>query len=576
MAGVDRLLAVATALDALHGPTEARFLAFGTVLAKAESALAGIGGNLAALAARLEDADAADATARLEDAVGRVMALADDGDDHIRVLEDLGNQTDGVSHHLARLRKGIEEVRVLAMNAKIQASHLPSGHGDMAVFTVEIARLGALALASVDRTEARLGGLRKMLSAAATEVLAFDRAKTGELDVVRTRLQDGLGTMAQRRESAARSAARVGERTAEVAGHIAAAVGQMQINDIAAQRIAHVSAALRMIGGVLNPASGADGWLAEIDPRRRAPLAATVLRLQAVQLIRTRDEFIARVGDLAARMVHLADNARGVLAMAREAFGARGGGTSFVGELERQIAATGELLRRMDETGRTVRKLMTTTSADFAGMSDDLGTIRSIDADMRVMGLNATLRCGRLGVAGRALGVVAQELRNCSKRTEEQARHLGSALAEAMALASHLADDDAGAADALNAAALGAMEESVRALESLGTALDDALSGLDAEVATIARSLDRAAHDLDVGPVVGRALSDAAAQLEAAADELDPARSDPGAVRAEVERLLSAHYTMDSERMVHELFADDAETPSEVAPPEDDFDDVFL
>ena len=33
------------------------------------------------------------------------------------------------------------------------------------------------------------------------------------------------------------------------------------------------------------------------------------------------------------------------------------------------------------------------------------------------MGLNTTLKCGRLGVVGRPLSVIAQELRDCGGRT---------------------------------------------------------------------------------------------------------------------------------------------------------------
>ncbi len=569
-----RLHRIALDLDRLHAPTEARFLAFGAVLGRAEAAMARVGGTLSDLAARLAGGEAEGAARRLEEAVAQVAALIRRDDGHGDTLHDLAAKTAEVTGHLAHLRKAIGEVRVLAMNAKIQAAQLPPGHGDMAVFTVEIARLGNLALDSVDQTEARLARLRGMLAEATAETASFDAAKAAELDQVRARLQEGLGTIASRRGGAAESAQRVGDRSAEVGRHVAACIGEIQINDIAAQRIAHVADAVRVLEGVLDPGR-AEGWLADIATDRRAPVAGAVLRLQAVQLGRTRDEFTRRVGELVAHMGDLAANARGVLDLAVSAFGARAGGVSFVGELGAQIAATQALLRNMDAARGTVRGLMETTSADFAGMATDLGAIRSIDADMRVMGLNATLRCGRLGHAGVALGVVAQELRACSRRTEEQARHLAAALAEAMDLAGRLAEGERGDDERLSAAAAAAMEDSLGALDGLGAALDDALAQARAEIGEIAVALDGAAASLDVAANVGAALDDASATLDALADEIDPERSDPTRVRAEVERLLRAHYTMDSERVVHDLFADGAAAP---APPraDDDFDDVFL
>lgn len=568
-----RLHRVAAELNRLHAPTEARFLAFGAVLARAEAAMARIGGNLSDLAARMSSGEAAGATERLEDAVAQVVALAHGEGGHAAPLGGLAARTDEVTGHLGHLRKAVGEVGVLAMNAKIQAALLPEGHGDMAVFTVEIARLGALALASVDQTEARLARLRRQLAEARAEADGFDAVKTAELDRVRAGLQDGLGTIAARRGGAADSARRVGERSAEVGRHVAACIGEIQINDIAAQRIAHVAEALGVLEGVLDPAQ-AQGWLADLAADRRAPLAGAVLRLQAVQLVRTRDEFVARVGDLVAHMGQLAANARGVLDLAVSAFGADAGGASFVGELGQQIGATRDLLQKIDANRRTVRALMATTSTDFAAMAADLAAIRSIDADMRVMGLNATLRCGRLGPAGLALGVVAQELRACSRRTEEHARQLSAALAEAIGLARHLADGESADDERLSAAAATAMQGSLGDLDGLGAALDDALAELRAEVGEIATALDDAAADLDVARGVGDALGAASTGLDALADEVDPGRSEPRLVRADVERLLRDHYTMESERMVHELFAD--ATVARAPPAADDLDDLFL
>jgi hypothetical protein len=573
-----RLRGIAADLDRLHRPTEERFLAFAAVLARSKTGLERIGASLASVAERMSGGEAAGVIVRLDEAVAQVVALTRSDDGHGASLGILGAKAGEVTSHLARLRKAIDEVRVLAMNAKIQAALLPPGHGEMAVFTVEIARLGNLALDSVDQTEVRLARLRRLLAEASREVATFDAVKAAELNVVQARLQDGLGTISARRAKAAEAAHCIGERSTEVGRHIAACIGEIQINDIASQRISHVSEAIGLLDQVLDPARMRD-WLAEIAPERRAALAGAVLRLQAVQLRRTRDEFESRVADLVSHMGKLAESARGVRNLATSALGAHTGGASFVGELGREVVATRDLLKKMASARRTVRGLTSTTSADFAGMAADLDAIRSIDADMRVMGLNATLRCGRLGRTGLALGVVAQELRNCSKRTEEQARELSASLAGAMELAHSLVDDTQDDAERLSVAAVAAMESSLAALDELGSALDDALRDLHAEVAEVAASLDGAAASFDFGRSVGETLGEAATALEALADEIDPGRSDPRVVRAEVERLLRDHYTMDSERMVHGLFADDPAPhapPPSARPETDDLDDVFF
>lgn len=561
-----RLREIAASLHAGHAPTERAFLAVGTALGEAEAALARVGGDLSGLSRRIVEGEAADASARLGEAADRVIAFASEGGAAAQTLSAVRARTDDVATLLGRLRKIIAEVPVLALNAKVQAALLPHGAADMAVFTVEIARLGNAALASLERTGERLTRLRGLLAEAIAEVSAFDGAKGGELGAVRARLRRALDALDARRDGAARSAADLGERSAAVAAELAAAIGEMQINDIAAQRVAHVVTVLGVVAEIVE--GGTNEAIAGIAPEHRAPLAGAVLRLQAAQLGRTRDDFKIQAEALAARLARLADTVSAVRDLAFDAFGAAAGG-SFVGEVEPEIAATRDLLRRTEEARRAVRGLTDATSADFAEMTADLKEIRSIDADVRVMALNATLRCGRLGVAGQALGVVAQELRACSNRTEEQSRALGAALAEAIAGAARIDAGDGGH----DTGALDAMEAGIGVLRDLGGVLDAALAGLDAEAARVADRLAGAAAGFDVGARVGQALDRAVGEISALADAVDPDRSDPAPLRAEVERLLSAHYTMDSERLVHALFAEDDPRPPAAA---DDLDELFL
>ncbi|MCR6631647.1 MAG: hypothetical protein NVV74_17270 [Magnetospirillum sp.] len=445
----ERLRRVRGLLDGLHAPTERSFLAYGEVLSRAVAVLQEAGGGMAGLSARLDGSESRDAARQLDDAVRRVVALGADSNGSEGVLGALGGKTEMVARQVEGLRKTVGEVALLSMNGKIQASYLSHSGNDFSVFTVEIARLGELALATIDQTAARLVQLRKSIQDAQGETVAFERRNGEELAAVRLRLQQGLRILGERREGAAHSATEVARRSSDVAAQIAAAIGGMQINDIASQRIAHVSTALsilvELLDGRAETGHGEYSWLAGLEPGRVRVLAGTVLRLQAVQLSRTGEEFAGRVTQLAIHMRALAQDAERVSTLAVEAFAAsQSGSASFVGELGREMASARDLLAQSEASRGTLRRLMESMADDFASMAVDLKAIQSIDADMRVMGLNATLKCGRLGGQGMALGVVAHELRACSRRTEEQARRLSQALAESMDMAGTLA----GAADA--------------------------------------------------------------------------------------------------------------------------------
>lgn len=584
----ERLRRLAGMLEELHAPAERAFIAYGTVLSRAVAVLRTVDDDLGGLRDQLSAAQSAEATRRITDAVQQIVVLAARGESGGVRIESLADQTRMVAAQVDILRKIVGEVGLLSMNGKVQAAYLAESGQDFSVFTVEIAKLGELALASIDQTASRLVQLRHTIDETRFETLELERRNARELDSILARLQDGLRSMAKHRDDAARTVADVALRSADVAGRIAAAIGEMQINDIASQRIAHVSSALTTLAGMLPPAEGnAAPDLSMPDPAedesRMAALAGTVLRLQAAQLERTREEFCGRVDSLATLMRGLADDARQVSSLAVETFagGQASGNASFVGDLGRDMAAAKALLMQTDEARRTLKRLVEGMAAEFSSMAADLQAIQSIDADMRVMGLNATLKCGRLGGRGLALGVVAHELRGCSRRTEEQARRLAGPLAEAMKTAETLARSSDADVESLSRAAMEAMEASLGALTELGDAVDGAFSRLRSEIDTVAGELADMAQSVAIGQLVGKTLDRVSAEIESLADEVDPGRSDPRHVRDEMERLLRAHYTMDSERMVHDLFADEidaepAETARSSANAAADLDDCFL
>ncbi|CUW39578.1 putative methyl-accepting chemotaxis protein (MCP) [Magnetospirillum sp. XM-1] len=584
----ERLRRLAGALDELHAPAERAFIAYGTVLSRAVTVLRTVEEDLEGLRDQLSATQSVEATRQITDAVQQIVVLAARGGDGSVRIESLAEQTRMVAIQVEILRKIVGEVGLLSMNGKVQAAYLAESGQDFSVFTVEIAKLGELALASIDQTASRLVQLRQTIDETRNETIELERRNARELDSIQARLQDGLGNMARHRDDAGRTVADVTLRSAEVARRIAAAIGEMQINDIASQRIAHVSSALTTLAGMLPPAEGdAAPDLSMSDPAedesRMVALAGTVLRLQAAQLQRTRDEFCGRVDSLAALMRGLADDARQVSSLAVETFagGQTSGNASFVGDLGRDMAAAKALLTQTDEARRTLKRLVEGMAAEFSSMAADLQAIQSIDADMRVMGLNATLKCGRLGPRGLALGVVAHELRGCSRRTEEQARRLAGPLAEAMKTAEALAQSSDTDVESLSRAAMEAMEASLTALTGLGDAVDGSFSRLRSEIDMVAGELADIGQSMEVGHLVGKTLERVSAEVEALADEVDPGRSDPSHVRDEMERLLRAHYTMDSERMVHDLFADEigTEPVEKTGSPADaaaDLDDCFL
>jgi hypothetical protein len=165
------------------------------------------------------------------------------------------------------------------------------------------------------------------------------------------------------------------------------------------------------------------------------------------------------------------------------------------------------------------------------------------------MGLNTTLRSSRLGNEGRALTVIAQELRTCSNLTATEAEAVLEdldAMVEA-AGASAGADPERRLAEITELTNI--LVTSVDRLSKTANALSDALGTLDRESDAVAASLQQTSTEIRGKAEIGAILRHASTALRNVQSDtpLDEEMGDPGGILAAI----FGKYTMVREREVH-------------------------
>ncbi|EME69549.1 hypothetical protein H261_12884 [Paramagnetospirillum caucaseum] len=573
------------ALGRLTGSADQDFLRLGNSLGHAVEVFARLGGNLAGLAEQLHSPEAHDAVSGLERAVQGISRMS--GGEANRsgsILLQLEEGATEVATRLDQLQRIIGEVGALAINGKIQAALVTAAGVDFSVFTKEIGRLGNLAATSIEQAGGRLGTVRGAVASARQAEADFERNEAKELEAVRARIDASLSVLAERRHRVAHTADSVADKSRRIAQRIGATVAELQINDSVCQRIEHVRTALRaMVSLAAGEPVTEPGcqWLGdEIGEERRALMVGGVLHLQAAQLDGGAGDYRGEVEGLARNLSALAGEAAEILAEAEDAFGGGGGGGLFVAEIESDIRRASELLTAYAEARSRAGSVVGAVSSGFRAMAADLAAIQSIDADMRVMGLNATLKCGRLGNDGRALGVVAHELRACSKRTED----CSHSIAELLKVVLGLADDLAVAAAEGDGGEAGdpvaVMAESMAALSRVGVSMSDALAELRADAGGVSTALTETAAGIEIHHRVGAVAKDGVARLSAIAAGLAAETDLDEALHKDIHRLMQPCYTMDAERFIHQAFAKDDSAAkamqSKAKDAEDDLDGMFL
>lgn len=544
------------AVDRLPSSCEPEFLRIGNDLVAAVGTLDRMQAQMQALRERLTGDALAQAREVLQSGTTTLAGLVGDDRGDKAALAALHDIIARALARIAPLTRVIGEIGVLAVNAKIQASQVTATGVDFSVFTREISRLRDLAGESVERCRQGLDRLATVIDAARRTVESFERQHCSSLAEVRQNLEQGLADLREQDKHTAKLVSVLNARSAEISSRLNAVVAALQINDITMQRAGHVREALDVL---VDLAGG--GRRDEALAGREHLVIAAACRLQALQMSRAADDFATEVGRVISELRQLG-TATGTLAAEAEdglAAGGHAAGGSFIEAVERDCNRALSFLDAFHTADQEVRSTIAGVSAGVQGMARDVEAIRSVEVDMRIMGLNATLKCGRLGTEGRSLAVIAQELRSYGNRTGEDSRAVAALLTEIAALGTQLVatgtdqgEDGVGAID-------GDMRRALGMLADLGGSLSATLDAVRQHGGAAAARLAGLVDGVRLHESVPTAMAAVARALEELADRLDPTGGAGNQFADEVKNLLQQNYTMESERIIHALFADGAD-----------------
>jgi hypothetical protein len=504
----------------------------------------------------------------LREGGSRVTALADRYTSDQTGLASVGDAAARISGSADRLKAIVAEVHALGVSAKIEAAQLSVAGVDFTVFTSEIGRLATLAEEGLGGLTGRLNGVGTLIRAAAAEGTAFERDHRQDLLEVGKRLDKALAVTSEEQHHVAKAMSAIGKRSQSVGKSVADAVVALQINDITRQRFEHVEHALTAAREIV--VAGTDRSIEQDDSRR---MVAAICLLQATQLAKAGQDFEGEVDRLIASLRALALEVQAIRqdsATISAQDSAAGG--SLVGKLDAELTTVRTLLHHYGEASAGLSDLVATVSQAAGEMGQHVDAVHSIDADLQVMGLNATFKCGRLGNDGRALSVIAQQLRSCAGRTGELAKQLGQGLSRMVETAQSLASGGNGV-DGLEAS----MSTSAATLGQIGHEFDRSLAAVDEAGNRAVALLNETIDEISKFQTLQAAVTRVVARLNALAKGVD---IDLRSVDAEMEKrifsLLRERYTMASEREIHALLGGHAPAAPAVSGSGDDIDDILF
>jgi methyl-accepting chemotaxis protein len=349
----------------------------------------------------------------------------------------------------------------------------------------------------------------------------------------------------------------------------------LQIGDATRQRIEHVGEALGLLHALLAAPSAAatakDAWWNSLGENEHNIVIAEVCRLQAAQLSHAAQEFETEVAHIVAALRGLSGDAGAILRLGSEAYGTSNQRrATFLGDLEENVTRALTLLRDFRGAHDRANRFAGSVHDSVMRSSEHIETVRSLEVDLRLLGLNMTLKCNRLGEPGRALSTIAQELRDCADRTTDDARIVMSGLDSITKIADQMrAGGQAGAVEDFGAVE-DMMTRSVHHFGEAGQDVAKALVSLARDGEVVAKLLDETAARINFGDEICRVLRQGAAELDRIGRNADNNIGDHAPaqrLKDEIQSKFGRRYTMESERAIHQQLSGEAPHGNSTASP---------
>lgn len=555
--GQPDLRAISDELEAARSQIEERFVEGGKALMAAYDIVArlltAIDGITGALDDRACDAAAARLTATLKGLTELVEAETAAGQRLASILDDGG----AITPRIRDMQRSLRYLTTCAMETRIAGA----GVTEFAQFADDVEKYVGSAIDQIDIFAEKVGELSGQVAAACAG--GQGAGLSGQVSTVSSTLNDALEAVRSRRAGLRRLATGTSDVAKSVQQKVGTVLSALQVGDVARQRIEHVQAGIAILLDELTRCE---------SERQAEALTRVGIQLLAAQTSGLTKDFADQTRVVIASIEGLAGEASRVLALTSKA-GCDSG--EAMQAIEDGVGLARGMVRDIEQSGALAAAAYAATkriATELLSNMGNIGNIRSVRDDIRCLAINAYLRSNRLGVGGRAVGVVAAEMNTYAARLGVAAEDILQRLSTMRETAAGI-DSETGER---HVDIVGEIDAAVATLREVSVSTSHFLKEAAESGNAVAERIGHIARDVDFSKDLGEHL-EACSRLFG---RQDSGRSAEGAKDcAGFSDRLFAVYTMAAERDVHHAVLGSGSASSIAPAPktdEDLFDDVLF
>jgi hypothetical protein len=528
------------------------FARVGGDLGRAHGIFEELNSGLSSLAQELSGSKIEGASDAFRDIAARLRSLADALPAETALLGTIGASAAQASIFLKDLIKHIHMITVIARSSKIEAASLDGDRAGFLSFTKEASDLASSVERSIVVCSKEQEQLAEAISIALKGQLEFEKRYHAQLLSVGDELLAARAEIKGRQTQSIQLAELAGKSAMRIGGAVGTAIVSLQAGDSTRQRLEHICRGLNIAGAECGVAPAA-GDAAE-DHAAAAPF---VCALQGVQLKDTVSEFASDIGAISRSLTALSADSAKLVDQGRVLYGGKDDDiTSFLAVMKQRLAKASSLIAACGHAKESVDASMSVLENMLGKFRGAISALDEAVVDITLIGMNAGLKAGHLGVKGRAFVVIANELKATADRISGGAAMLRPVLNNIEQSANglkHLRKEE----DALQVSDLeNSIIHALRDIEAGNGRLDQMMGNLTRESAlfeTLVIGANNAMHAL--GDKFA-ALSTIASRLEVSNRSIETVSLSEASHVGELFDDLYLQYTMVRERDVHLKISD--------------------
>lgn len=551
------------AIDTLRqmaGTTEDEFLQIGSQLQSFYQRSAEISGMANQLVSVVSGENVVSLTSRLQQMMvdmEEYLANAQNrSSESCNTLDRVQILLNNLSEPMGVFRKMNKTLRMLSISTKIESSRLGELGSGFVNLAMDVEKLSHQVNEKSAAILAHRQLLVTMIAANLTSVHTSEVSQNSNVKSILGNTSSSLRELMSVNERCSQFGITVAAVSEEVTSSISDVVSSMQMHDMTRQKLEHVVEALGRLSGELDDSKAIE---ADKDRLRRVVIeAGDVCELQEAQLRFASSELytavcaiIDNLRDVAQKQSEVAHGTATITGAADST------GSSFVDVMSEGMDAVTAVLASCAWADRNMSDTMKKVAQTINEISAFVTDIEAIGSEIDLIALNSQIKAALTGPEGAALGVLAEAIKRLSDEAARQTDSVTGTLTGIHAVTEHLLADAENKDDQLGTR-ISSMQDELDvilfSLEKMNTEMLSVLSGLNDRVLSLTRDVEGATSGVDVHERT-KSMADGVLEeferIVAQSRRIVPASSE----FKENLRHLEKHYTMESERRIHEALA---------------------